>query len=63
MANVALDMFGDRNTTAARSEQEAAYEIMIWLATFGGSTPLGYSNGTVCCTQVLDGITLFVFGS
>jgi xyloglucan-specific endo-beta-1,4-glucanase len=60
MANVALDMFADNNTTAAQSAQQASYEIMIWLATFGGSTPLGYANGTVCCTQTLNGITLSV---
>lgn len=60
MADVALDMFADSNKIAALSAQKASYEIMVWLATFGGSTPLGYNEGPICCTQELQGITLSV---
>jgi Glycosyl hydrolase family 12 len=60
MANVALDMFADKNVTAAQSAQKASYEIMVWLATFGESTPLGYSAGSLCCATTLNNVTLFV---
>ena len=61
MANVALDIFADKNLTAAQSAKDAAYEIMVWLATFGGAAPLGHANGSVCCTQIIQGTTLSVF--
>jgi hypothetical protein len=60
MYHVALDMFADTNTTASQFENEASYEVMVWLSTVGGPTPLGFSNGAVCCPQNLSGITLYV---
>lgn len=41
-ANVAFDIFADRNPDNAQQETEAETEIMIWLAKIGKSQPLGY---------------------
>jgi hypothetical protein len=60
MANVAVDMFADKNVTYAQSEKKAAYEIMIWFAAFGGANPLGHSNGPVCCAETVQDTHLFV---
>lgn len=48
IANVALDMFVDSDSTNAQSEVDASYEIMIWLGSFGDPKPLGFSQGASC---------------
>jgi hypothetical protein len=56
-ANVAIDMFFDKDSSRAQDSQKADYEVMIWFAAFGPSTqPIGY--GSVVTTHVLDGTTL-----
>ena len=50
-ANVALDLFADLDPDAAQSEIRASYEIMVWLASFGGVEPIGYSRKSGCLTQ------------
>jgi Glycosyl hydrolase family 12 len=45
--NVIIDLFLDDSPTASTSEVEAGYEVMIWLAWFGTSYPLGWSKGSV----------------
>ena len=50
-ANVALDLFADLDPNDAQNETQASYEIMVWLASFGGSKPIGYSRKSGCLTQ------------
>lgn len=57
-ANVALDLFADLDPNAAQSEIQASYEIMIWLATFGGAEPIGYSRRSGCLTQYIGDVPL-----
>ena len=53
-ANVALDLFADLDPNAAQSEIQANYEIMIWLASFGGVEPIGYSRKSGCLIQYIE---------
>jgi len=57
-ANVALDLFADLDPIAAQSEIQAGYEVMIWLASFGGVEPIGYSHKSGCLTQQIGNIPL-----
>ncbi|KAK3504390.1 concanavalin A-like lectin/glucanase domain-containing protein [Neurospora crassa] len=54
-ANVAFDMFADRDIAKALSEQTAETEIMIWVGKFGHAEPLGFdANMTkTCFTQTI----------
>lgn len=51
-ANVALDMFFDADPVKASSTVTPAYEMMVWLASFGGVNPIGYSNGSVTSKKI-----------
>ena len=42
IANVAFDLFADRNPASAQNETAAETEIMLWLGTFGNPHPLGF---------------------
>lgn len=45
--NVAIDMFLDSDYSAATSTENAKYEVMVWLATFGPATqPIGLEEGS-----------------
>jgi hypothetical protein len=44
-ANVAFDIFADRNRGKSDNEREAETEIMIWLGRVGHAQPLGYDGG------------------
>jgi hypothetical protein len=57
-ANVALDLFADLDPNAAQSEIQASYEIMVWLASFGGALPIGYSRNSGCLTQYVGDVPL-----
>lgn len=54
-ANVAFDMFADRDVAKALNEQTAETEIMIWVGKFGHAEPLGFdANMTkTCFTQTI----------
>jgi hypothetical protein len=44
--NVAIDMFLDADASKATNTEEAEYEVMVWLATFGPATqPIGLKEG------------------
>ena len=44
--NVAIDMFLDSDASKATSTENAKYEVMVWLATFGPATqPIGLDEG------------------
>ncbi|KAH7333128.1 concanavalin A-like lectin/glucanase domain-containing protein [Rhexocercosporidium sp. MPI-PUGE-AT-0058] len=43
-ANVIIDMFLDPSPVSANSTTLPKYEIMIWLAEFGGKRPIGFSS-------------------
>jgi hypothetical protein len=56
--NVAFDMFIDSDKTAAQNPAKAKFELMVWLAAFGGSTqPIGFAAGPIS-TQKLGSNTL-----
>ena len=57
-ANVALDLFADLDPNAAQNETQASYEIMVWLASFGGAEPIGYSRKSGCLTQHIGDVPL-----
>ena len=57
-ANVALDLFADLDPNAAQNETHAGYEIMVWLASFGGAEPIGYSRKSGCLTQHVGNVPL-----
>jgi xyloglucan-specific endo-beta-1,4-glucanase len=42
MANVVIDLFADADAATSLVETQAGYEIMVWIAVFGGAKPLGY---------------------
>jgi len=43
-ADVIVDMFFDPDRTTANSTTKPKYEVMVWLAEFGGKKPIGYSS-------------------
>ncbi|KAK4237943.1 hypothetical protein C8A03DRAFT_15562 [Achaetomium macrosporum] len=54
-ANVAFDLFADRNAARAQEETKAETEIMIWLGRVGQAQPLGYNDSDSCCAKVTVG--------
>ncbi|KAL0934854.1 xyloglucan-specific endoglucanase [Colletotrichum truncatum] len=61
--NVAIDMFLDDDKETAKDGTKAAYEVMVWLATFGTATqPIGYKQGTgVISTATVNGTTFSLY--
>jgi len=59
-ANVAFDMFADRNPKFAGNAKTAETEVMIWLARFGSAQPLGFASGPVCLNITLGNTRLQV---
>lgn len=58
-ADIALDMFLDKDEMTSTNASAAAVEIMVWQAVWGGVWPIGYytpSDGAP--EHVLDGTTL-----
>jgi hypothetical protein len=43
-ADVVVDMFLDLNPVRANSTTLPQYEVMVWMATFGGKTPIGFNS-------------------
>ncbi|KAJ0291453.1 hypothetical protein CBS470a_003450 [Colletotrichum nupharicola] len=62
--NVAIDMFLDDDKTSAQNSTLAAYEVMVWLATFGSATqPIGYKSGSgALTTKAINGTTFTLYG-
>jgi hypothetical protein len=60
-ANVAFDIFADRNPRFAGSAKTAETEVMIWLGKFGDAQPLGFASGSVCLNITLANTDLQVF--
>src|SRR5262245_41379545 len=57
--NVGIDMFGAPNPGDAQVNTQATAEIMIWLGSFGGPWPLGFSrDGSLYPKQTLNGVDL-----
>lgn len=57
-ANVALDMFLDKDKKKAQDSEKASTEIMVWFAAFGSATqPIGFKKELG--TEKLDGTTLY----
>ncbi|KAK4444334.1 concanavalin A-like lectin/glucanase domain-containing protein [Podospora aff. communis PSN243] len=52
-ANVAFDIFADRNPRFAGSARTAETEVMIWLGRFGDAQPLGFASESACLTITL----------
>ncbi|KAF4980493.1 hypothetical protein FZEAL_3504 [Fusarium zealandicum] len=45
-ANVAMDMFLDKDKDKAKGSEEASHEIMVWFAAIGPATqPIGFGDG------------------
>ncbi len=61
-ANVAFDIFADRNPVKAMSATTAETEIMIWVGRFGSAQPLGYSSGRTCLNLTVGRVELYVAG-
>ncbi|KAK0630912.1 concanavalin A-like lectin/glucanase domain-containing protein [Bombardia bombarda] len=47
-ANVAFDLFADRNAANAQNETMADTEIMIWVGNYGNAQPLGFELERSC---------------
>lgn len=43
-ANVVVDMFLDPDSVTANSTTLPKYEVMIWMAAYGGKKPIGFSS-------------------
>ncbi|KAF2498283.1 concanavalin A-like lectin/glucanase [Lophium mytilinum] len=61
IANVAIDMFADADPKKAQSETEAAFEIMLWLGSFGNPQPLGFRDGSGLFNQTLGNLQFKLF--
>ncbi|KAK4160404.1 family 12 putative glycoside hydrolase [Cladorrhinum sp. PSN259] len=61
IANVAFDIFADRNPANAHKEVKAETEIMIWLGRFGNPQPLGFNDTTCCGSQVVNDVEFNLF--
>lgn len=60
-ANVAVDMFLDKDSTSSGNSSKALYEVMVWFADFGAAAqPIGLSDGAVT-TEVLNGTTFSLY--
>jgi len=58
-ANVVVDMFLDLDAVAANSTTLPKYEVMIWMASYGGKKPIGFSSSIKNPpTHVLNGTQL-----
>jgi xyloglucan-specific endo-beta-1,4-glucanase len=59
-ADVVVDMFLDPNQETANSTTLPKYEIMVWIAAFGGKKPIGYNSSlTNLPTYSLGGANLY----
>ncbi|KAK3368522.1 concanavalin A-like lectin/glucanase domain-containing protein [Podospora didyma] len=58
-ANVAFDIFADRNAARAQNETTAETEIMVWLGKFGPAQPLGAGSEKRTCFSQTAGDTSF----
>lgn len=65
-ANVAIDMFMDKDGTQAEDSEKAGYEVMVWFADFGTDAwPLGKTNTAdkgLKNTTTVQGVELYVLG-
>jgi hypothetical protein len=52
-AYVAMDCFLDTDANKSTSVDDAAVEMMVWLAAYGGVTPVGYDE-TKAVKEVTD---------
>lgn len=59
-ANVAFDMFADRNPALAGYATTAETEIMVWIGRFGAARPLGFTPDSSCARQMLGDVELQV---
>jgi xyloglucan-specific endo-beta-1,4-glucanase len=41
-ADVVIDIFLDTDIDIAASKTAAAFEVMVWIGSFGGRNPIGY---------------------
>ncbi|KAH0593790.1 hypothetical protein MHUMG1_08541 [Metarhizium humberi] len=59
-ANVAIDMFMDKDSTKAEDSEKAGFEVMVWFADFGTDAwPLGKTNTPdkgLVKSQTLEGV-------
>ena len=46
-ADVTLDFFLDPDMKQSTNVTNPAYEVMIWFAALGDTTPIGYENGSI----------------
>ncbi|POR35419.1 Endoglucanase-1 [Tolypocladium paradoxum] len=60
-ANVAIDMFMDRDKSKAEDSAKAMYEVMVWFAAYGDTThTVGQDTGTVTALN-LNGTTFELY--
>lgn len=59
-ANVAFDIFADRNPKNAKKATTAETEIMIWVGRIGAAQPLGFTSGQPCLHQMVGHVDLQV---
>ncbi|KAI8720149.1 hypothetical protein NCS52_00459600 [Fusarium sp. LHS14.1] len=57
-ANVAMDMFLDKDKDKSAVSEDASHEIMVWFAAIGAATqPIGFNGGTSpVATKTLNGV-------
>ncbi|OAA44524.1 Concanavalin A-like lectin/glucanase [Beauveria brongniartii RCEF 3172] len=56
--NVAIDMFADKNSDTSKSNEKAAFEIMIWFAAIGASAHvIGQDTTSIVTTKSLADAT------
>ncbi|KAK3332351.1 concanavalin A-like lectin/glucanase domain-containing protein [Cercophora scortea] len=61
VANVAFDIFADRNTANAQNETTAETEIMIWLGKYGSAKPLGFALERTCFNQTISDVEFVLY--
>lgn len=54
-ANVAFDFFIDMKESQSADASVAKYEFMVWLGSFGGAQPIGFTTTTNALTQNVGG--------
>jgi hypothetical protein len=59
-ANVAMDMFLDKDKEKSKVSEDASHEIMVWFAAIGAATqPIGFNGGaSPVATKTLHGVKL-----
>lgn len=57
-ASVALDMYIDASQVKAADAGKAGFEMIIFFASYGLQTPVGFGNGTAVTTQTVGGVVL-----